>query len=233
MNDRAYNRIANILMLIGIGSAFLFDSGRVPHSVAGGIGIIAGVAAAVLYFCNKSEKQTKQEEAVMRVLGTGVTTQGAEVSEFVQFASPICRQLAFEWANPYLNSQVSWRGNVPVGRYRLTSSEKASTAETYRREAARLWLSSYALQHARTLRWSVPKDASLMLMQPEVELSLNEVAACALEIVRNLAVADKLNEWEYALGPRGLRVSVRAHRTQAQPTSQEDLEFDPLSSFRV
>src|SRR5690242_3314465 len=63
MNERVYNRIANILILIGIASALLFDSGKLPPTVVGTIGMIAGVAAIVLYFWNQHKIEANKKSA--------------------------------------------------------------------------------------------------------------------------------------------------------------------------
>jgi hypothetical protein len=63
-------------------------------------------------------------------------------------------------------------------------------------------------------------------------LSPNEVAACAIEILRNLALGDELNKWEYDFGPRGLRVSVRKAPRMMRPVSaQEYFDFKENMGF--
>src|SRR5437899_3159711 len=61
MSERVYNRLANTLMLIGIASALLFDSGRLPRLVVGTIGIVAGLAAMALYFWNQHKSEAKEK----------------------------------------------------------------------------------------------------------------------------------------------------------------------------
>lgn len=56
MSERTYNRLANALLMVGIASAIVCDSGwlpRVLRVLAGIVGIASGVAAAVLYFWNQ------------------------------------------------------------------------------------------------------------------------------------------------------------------------------------
>jgi hypothetical protein len=203
MSDRAYNRIANILMLIGIGSALLFDSGKVSHAVAGTVGILAGLAALALYFCNKSEAQEQQEEPV-KVEAT-IIPEDAAVAKRAQSEKNAGGWIAFE------------------ADYRAI--------EAYRQETARLWLSYYATHHARKLRWQVIHGGlkgRWALMEAEVELSPNEVAACAVEIIRNLSVADDLSKWEYDFGPKGLRISLKRGHPVRTAVPQEELDFGEL-----
>src|ERR1022692_3757387 len=54
MSERRYDRLANVFMLVAIGSALLFDSKSPWHWVVGVLGIAAGVAAVALYFANQS-----------------------------------------------------------------------------------------------------------------------------------------------------------------------------------
>jgi hypothetical protein len=63
-----------------------------------------------------------------------------------------------------------------------------------------------------------------------VELSPKEAAACAIEIMLNLAIQDKLNEWEYVFDAKGLRVSMK--QPYARPVaSQEELHFESAEAF--
>jgi hypothetical protein len=69
----------------------------------------------------------------------------------------------------------------------------------------------------------------MALMQPEVELSPNEVAACAFEIMRNFAISENLNQWEYVFGPKGLHVK-RAHPMRSV-VPQDEFAFEPIKSL--
>jgi len=205
MSDRAYDRIANILMLVGIGSALLFDSGRVPHAVAGTVGILAGVGALVLYFCNKSEAKEKQE--------VPVNEEAKAISNDV---------VKVKKGQLVRDAGAFWHFDADY-----------QAIEAYRRETARLWLSHYAVHHARKLRWQVIEaniNARRALMEAEVELSPNEVAACAVEIIRNLSLADDLSKWEYDFGPKGLCISLKRGHPGRMAFSQEDLDFGEISA---
>lgn len=54
MNDRTYDLLANVLMLVALTSAIMFDAGFLPHIVVGTIGGIAALGSACLYFGNHS-----------------------------------------------------------------------------------------------------------------------------------------------------------------------------------
>src|SRR5713101_818911 len=86
MSERLYNRLTNALMLIGVASALLFDSGRFPHLVVGTIGIIAGVAATVLYFWNQHYSGAKIESSAKEVLRASVVRSEAVKFRDVRFA---------------------------------------------------------------------------------------------------------------------------------------------------
>jgi hypothetical protein len=70
-------------------------------------------------------------------------------------------------------------------------------------------------------------------MEPEVELSPNEVAACAVEIIRNLALSDDLNKWEYDFGSKGLRISLKRGHPVRTAVAKEDVDFGELMSDRT
>jgi hypothetical protein len=222
MSERLYNKAANALMLIGIASALLFDSGKLPHAVVGTIGIVAGVLAMILYFWNQHCSPAKEEP---------VQTEAQHGSEIKAEVLPVQRELhisekALVELSALQSSRV-WKKNAVVGwPFALDVKFPVDAIEAYRRAAAQSWLTHYAANHARSLRWHIPKDATLALMQPEVELSPNEVAACAIEIMRNLAIADEFNQWEYALGPKGLRVSMKNAHAFRPVVSQEDFDFE-------
>jgi hypothetical protein len=231
MSDRVYNRIANILMLVGIGSAVLFDSGKVPHSVAGGIGILAGVGAIALYFFNKGEAAEQEKKDVGSVGEREVRPRESE-AEVQERVISILRQTDWERVLARRYGHSLKKSDAMAAWYCEALGSSAYDVEDYRRQIARVWSSHYAMHHARTLRWHVAKDASLALMQPEVESSPNEVAACALAIVWNLSIADKFNEWEYTLGPKGLKVSIKSFRPDVPSrSSQEDFDFERFSTL--
>jgi hypothetical protein len=62
-----------------------------------------------------------------------------------------------------------------------------------------------------------------------VELSPDDVAACAVEIIRGLSAGDDHDRWEFNFSRHGLRVSVkkgRAQRPAMRP--QEDFDFGQM-----
>ena len=218
-------------MLIGIVSALLFDSGKVPHAVAGTIGIAAGVAAIAMYFWNQSRSKADEESATKV---EAELDRKAEVAREVKsmptydLAWVIANRLSSGQIKPFYTSK-----HFESFLEAAVLNADARTAEAYRRKRACLYLTDYAQHHARTLRWQMPKDSSLALMQPEVELSPNELAACALEIMHNLALSEDVKVWDYTLGPKGLRVSVRKSQTSRSVVPQEYFDFDPMSSMAV
>jgi hypothetical protein len=228
MNERVYNRVANALLLIGIASALLFDSGKVPHWVAGTVGIAAGVAAMVLYFWNQHEIAKKKAAAEIKTSVQDPVTSGVDCIVAALHTKTVASR------NSRLTLDVDERTYAELNRaVRVWGMRDPNlrAIEMYRKETTRLWLSHYATYHTRALQWHVVKDASMDLMKPEVELSPNEVAACAMEIMQNLAIADKGNQWEYFFGSKGLRVK-RANAMRAE-VPQEEFDFnhdlEPLS----
>jgi hypothetical protein len=205
-------------MLIGIASALLFDSGKLPRVVVGTIGIVAGLTAMVLYFWNQRQSAAKEKLSVKAKAPVGsIAEPNTEIASANNSVVP--------------RDEVALKalGRNAADVWRVTRDADFHAIEAYRSEAARLWVSYYAANHARTLRWRVVKDPSLALMQPEVELSPNEVAACAIEIINNLAIADDLKEWEYVFGAKGLRVSVRKAHSFRCEVPQQDFDFEPMS----
>jgi hypothetical protein len=225
-------RLANILILIGIASALLFDSGKVPHVFVGTIGVIAGVATIALYFWNQYHIEAKKEAN-----GAEIKTE-AEVKPVVESKPEVAvvrRNTAATNLEALKAREKAWKSAAEGFELAVWDTKlcDARMIDAYRRElAAHHWLVYYDVHQARTLRWHVPKDASLKLMQPEVELSPKEVAACAVQIMRYLALDEDLKGWEYVFDPKGLRVSVKkAHSIRPEPISQEDFDFEPTASL--
>jgi len=227
MSERTYNRLANILMLVGIGSAMLFDSSKFPHVVVGTIGILAGVAALTLYFWNQHKVREKKEES------DPAQEQGtvAEVKAFKgRPVGAITRGVHF-FVDDLLIADKFRAGDV----WRIDVRKNALLEAQRRRVVAGVaeaWLAHYSDHYARNLRWSAGKRDTGALMMPEVELSAKEVAACAIEIMRNLAISDDFNsEWEYSFGPKGLRVSLKKAHSVRPIVAQEDFDFGRISSM--
>jgi hypothetical protein len=226
MSDRSYNRVANVLMLIGVASALAFDSGKVPHVVAGGVGIVAGVGALLLYFCSSAEAPQKEE--VKAVQPASVKVEGVSVGSSVSNkvfldAGAVYGSLLRDVPVLYGHNHAKYNWGQALWR------TEANAIEAYRRETAQLWLSHYAMNHARKLQWHVINAHGAGkhgLMEPEVELSPNEVAACAIEIILGLAKSDKGNHWEYSMGPKGLRVAARRSSPMRPVITVTQNDFD-------
>ncbi len=223
MSERTYNRLANILMLIAVGSAVLFDSGKFPHVVVGMVGVLAGVAALALYFWNQHEVSEKEEESDSSQQEATVAV--VKAAEAKPPGSTRNRGVRF-FVDDFLIAEK------PIA-VRTNDVWRIAALDTLnRRVMAQAWLAHYSDNYARTLRWSAAKGEARVLMQPEVELSPCEVAACAIEIMRNLAVSDDFNsEWEYSFGPKGLRVSLKKAHSVRPIVPQEDFDFGDISSL--
>jgi len=237
MTDRAYNRTANVLILVGVASALAFDSGRVPHVVAGCVGGIAGLGAMILYFCGSKETAPKKEaakEAVEAAATTAHVTAATGAIAELQKRASVDALIAYNHLLGTTTPAFFVYDAFSARRHRVASVWEAQVdaIEAYRREAARMWLSNYALHHARKLHWDVIESGpNKALMEPEVELSPNEVAACAVDIVRALAIGADANRWEYAFGPKGLRVAFRGNAPmQVVTEAQEDLDFGDVTT---
>lgn len=230
MSHRAYNRFANILMLVAIGSALLFDSGKLPHVVVGTVGILTGLVAVALYFWHQYHSNEKKKESRAREEVSATDVMVIEQNPSKEVAPEL--RLSFE--DIVSARQIRWPVRVrdPWQIALQTKFHTDDVLEAYRRIAAEKWLAHYAENYARHLRWSVAKGGSRALMQPEVELSPNEVATCAIEIMRNIAISDDLNgNWEYSFGPKGLRVSLKKVHPVRPVVSQEDFDFGNVSSL--
>jgi hypothetical protein len=58
-------------------------------------------------------------------------------------------------------------------------------------------------------------------MEPEVELSPREAAACYRQIMRDIVNDDGMQEWAFHIDPKGgLRVSGRKHHSQVKDESE-------------
>jgi hypothetical protein len=232
MSDRTYNGVANALMLIGIASALAFDSGKVPHIVAGSVGIVAGVGALLLYFCGSAEAPKKEEVKAAQletVKAKDVIVSAANASRVFWDTSAL-----YDFSSARNVLVHAHRGKHGPG-HALWKTE-ANAIEAYRRETAQVWLSHYAINHARKLQWQVINAGGAgkpwTLMVPEVELSPNEIAACAVEIILGLAKNDKGNHWEYSMGPKGLRVSARRSSPMQSvfEVAQNDFDFGDFTT---
>ncbi len=231
MSDRAYNKLANTFMLIGVASALLFDSGKLPRVFIGTIGVVAGVAAIALYFWNQHKGHAKEKASEEKV-----TTEQIPISlvsgsfgKWTNFAATNNDVDILYFAHHGASAEVALRD---LRRVWLSYDADLRAIQAYRKETAKRLLRNYAV-HARSLQWHLIRDANLSLMKPEVELSPNEVAACAVEIIRNLTLADGVEAWDYTFGPKGLRVSIKKGHAQSPVVSQEDFNFELLSSLTV
>lgn len=200
MNSRAYSLISNAALLLGIASAFLYDSGRVPNWLAIAMAVTSGAGAVALYFYNRE----RCDVVLPKEKTPGHPVAMVKSHDDVKIANTV-RTVSMTW------SKTDAARILEVQRRVLMDLEATSRAmQSSRMVVPREWMSAYHSSHhfpMRNVRYAFPKEVGMMT--PEVELSPRETAACAIEIIRNLAFADKVNEWEYVFDAKGLRVSVK------------------------
>jgi hypothetical protein len=211
MSGRIYNRIANVALLLGIASAFLYDSGKVPNWLAIAIGVVAGVIAVAVYFWNQ-HKEKKDETAgpgqVAEIVAaeTALKPKRIEIELMTKAAAELGVLAAMEAASVNLSHYVAAR----VAHRMLYHDLSARHELWHVGPSAQKWLSLYSppeVYPGRSLRYTFPKG--LRLMTPEVELSPVETANCVVHIMRTLAIQDRLNELDYVFDEKGLRVSLK------------------------
>src|SRR5579859_4797681 len=163
MTDRAYNRIANGLMLVGIASALLFDSGRVSHAVAGAVGIIVGIAAMALYFVNQQRAQVTKE----------ALTQEASAKREITF---VVDGVSVASGHPVVKAGQVWEVML-----------KQSALHAYHHETVLHYLLHRGARRARQhdIAWFGGSDVKGLDLGSEPQLSPDDVAACAVKIIQS------------------------------------------------
>jgi len=179
MSERVYDRLANVFMLVAVGSALLFNSASSWHWVVGAFGVVAGAAAVVLYFTNQSRNQ-----------GTPDSAEVAEKSETAARQAP-------------LTLSENWTVGVDLEGYALRREYLLESPKALRFYTQRN-LGQHAARNRHLAYWCSYEEAALT--QQELSLSPNEIAACAIEIIRNLSSGEDRDQWEFNFGPKGLRV---------------------------
>jgi hypothetical protein len=217
MNERKYDRLANVLVFIATGSALLFDAGKFSQIAVGVIGEMAGVGAVTLYFLNQRRgPAAKHEESATKELS----------------AKADARLLAEHFA---ANMREPRRKDVLVWESILGDQIERYAIQAYHRETAGRYFSRNTLVHG--VRRSGARHWYLMeaqaLQQQEVVLSPNDVAACAVEIIRHLSSGEDHDRWEFSFGPNGLRVSSKKGQPDRPMILQEDFGFAQTTSTMV
>lgn len=205
MNDRTYDRIANVLMLVAVASALMFDVGVLPRIVVGAFGGIAALASALLYFRNQSASHTA-------VSGQPVS---AEIKAKEKRATPMMTE-GPSFSAPHAAREVTDRWLVMLAQ----------------REKQYIHV-AYALHHHRYANLKLADRAFYggALVHHDIEetnvvLSPDDVAACAIEIIQQLSKKDGDDRWEFHFGANGLRVSAKKRHTEPESIrSQEDFDF--------
>jgi hypothetical protein len=184
MSERDYDRLANVFVLVAVGSALLFNAASPWHWVVGGFGAAAGIAAVVLYFTN----QTGNEE------------------------KPTASETADKKDLPAVYEALMASGDWAVGLGAESAKHYVLTAYLHDYvKAAGFYTHRHLLQERSNVRlayWDSYHEAVIRSVQDrEISLSPNDIAACAIEIIRSLSSGDDRDQWEFSFGPRGLRVS--------------------------
>jgi hypothetical protein len=216
MNERKYDRLANILVFIAIGSALLFDAGKFSHIAVGVIGGMAGVGAVTLYFLNQHRRPvTEHDESPTKELSAKT-----EVKVFAEHFAAEMRESGWKHS-------LVWESNLSdqIERYVLQAFHREPARQYYYRNAM-----AHGVIHSSARNWYLV--GAHALQQQEAVLSPNEVAACAIEIIRHLSSGEDHDRWEFSFGPNGLRVSSK----KGQPDRsilQEDFDFAQMTSTMV
>jgi len=175
MNERKYDRLANILVFIAIGSALLFDAGKFSHIAVGVVGGMAGAGAVALYFLNQRRGlAAKHEESATKELSA--KTEAKVLSE--HFAAEIQkhrRKRELVWES-VLGDQIE--------RYAIQAYQRETAGLYHYRNAAVHGLRRSGARHLYLV------EAAHALQQEEVVLSPNDVAACAIEIMATVYLTD-------------------------------------------
>jgi hypothetical protein len=202
MNDRSYDRLANVLMLVAVASALMFDAGVLPKIVIGAVGGIAALASVYMYFSNQSIKhevgaepprvraEAKAEMPVVPMVKAGSSAVAQQTTA----------DLAARWAVMVAKREKHY---VVVHHHRHINLKVANRA-----------FYGGILVH---------QD----IAESNVVLSPDDVAACAIEIIQQLSKKDGDDRWEFHFGANGLRVSSKkGHAESAGSISlQEGFDF--------
>jgi hypothetical protein len=202
INERLYDRLSNIFVLVAIGSALFFDSAGPWHVAVGTAGIAAGISAVVLYLRNQSCSSEKPK-----------TTQ-VDKDQDISAAQPL--GFGDNWL---LGIGTEW-GKHMTHAYSVESNP------------LRFYLQHHYMVQRERYRhqlWYLEEDRG-QACQQEVPLSPNDVAACAIEIIRDLSSGDDFDRWQFSFGPGGLRVSARNEQDRSA-THQRDLDFGQASTL--
>lgn len=203
MSKQAYNSVTNVALLLGILSAFLYS--HIPHEVAIGLAIIAGVMAVGAYFynafasrqtavheeasCDRNDHRPSAAEVVVHDTASN-TRVGINVAEHNRHMPDLdAIALVGKWASHDLISAYM---------------EQKLSFDAKRKDA---FMHHYLLRNNAGRRLRYQFEADNRLITPEVELSPKETASCAAEIIRELTSDGK--EWSFAFDSKGLRVSPK------------------------
>jgi len=216
MNERKYDRLANILVFVAIGSALLFDTGKFSQIAMGVVGGMAGVGAVSLYFLNLRRGSIDKQDVVTNELPTQKIEMG-------HLRESLAAQLR--------SSQVQgiWESMV---REQFQHYAFHAHCETLARHSLRTTALNSTRYTGVGARYAF-LVAKAHAQQQEVVLSPNDVAACAIEIIRHLSSGEDYDRWEFSFGPNGLRVSSKKSQPDRPTNPQENFDFPQMTSTMV
>jgi hypothetical protein len=229
MSKKQYSWITNVALILGVVSAFLYQRSDVPHAFSLALGIAAAVISVATYFYNQfvgegAPQVERSKDVDVVALSAHGTYFVAEVKQSAQRRVSLLLGYEEEIKLAELRSAAQRK---LVGRIRgLTALLEAQRNAELERQAD--YMQQYLQQNnaSRRLRYRFPSDSRLM--EPEVELSPREAAACYRQIMRDLVNDDGMQEWAFHLDPKGgLRVSGRKHHPQVKDESENvDIKLD-------
>jgi hypothetical protein len=215
MSKRSYNWLTNVALVLGVVSAFLYERTSAPHLLAIAMAVGAGAISISTYLYNQlSCRRTPREDQevvslsedkhsgfdAVAVDAHGKEVVAAEMNMYERHAEMI---EAIQLADYQVAITKTFDERIRVLTSLLEAQRRASGART----AA--YMQQYLLKNnaARRLRYRFANEKSLM--EPEVELSPNEAAACYTQIMREMAGDDKMKYWDFVVDANGLRVSEK------------------------
>jgi hypothetical protein len=216
MTDRMYDRLANFLMLVAVGSALLFDSGKLSHGVVATIGGAAAAGAIGLYFSNQSRASTKPgalvKEALQKVAANAAVGQKEATVKMTR-------------AEPSFGVGEG-KSHVIVHMAKSDAARKNYQLAHYFMQDMKYGVAGVPVVWTHAIPFVTTKQKEVADAQP----SPIDVAACAAEIIRTLSAGEGHDRWEFNFGPDGLRVSAKKGNLQRPKNPQEDFDFGRIAT---
>jgi hypothetical protein len=219
MSKNSYNWLTNAGMLLGILSAWLYQRAEVSHVFAVALAVVAAILSIGTYFYERffPKSAEKVEVLIAPAVVTANESGGGVVREIK--AAPGVKLVAYREQEIMLAEFRAATQRTLVDRIRdLASMIEAQRNTEMERTTA--YMQRY-VQHnnaGRRLRYRFPTDNRLM--EPEVEMSAREAAVCYRQIMRDIVDSNDDTEWDFTVGPKGLRVSGKKHHPRPVPSAQ-------------